>query len=88
MKAVVLDVAPYLPRIFAVLVYDTNTVCFLLMCCNAIEWVNYKRQVYDPKTEMVCDDYFLRLNVNNSYNNNMKLVDLSDKICNVYRVDH
>ena len=37
---------------------------------------------------MVCDTHFLRLNYNYSYDYNMKSVDLSDQLRNVYRVDH
>ena len=37
---------------------------------------------------MVRDAHFLRLNVNNLYNQNMNSVDLSDQLHNVYQVDH
>ena len=77
-----------LPSIVAVPVYDTKPINFLLMCCNTIKWVQKTRQVYEPKTQMVRDAHFLRLYVNGSYNYNMNLVDLSDKLWNVYQVDH
>ena len=37
---------------------------------------------------MICDAPFLHLNFNDSYNHNMNLVDLSDKLRNLYRVEH
>ena len=44
--------------------------------------------MYEPKTKMVRDANFLHLDVNDSYNYNMNLVDLSDQLWNVYRFDH
>ena len=88
MKSTVIDGILELSVIVAVSVYDTKPVHFLLMCCNAIKWVQKIWQVYKPKTEMVRDAHFLRLNVNDSYNHTTDLVDLSDKIQNVHRVDH
>ena len=41
-----------------------------------------------PKTQMVCDAQFFCLNVNDSYYYKMDLVDLSDKIWNVYQVGY
>ena len=46
-----------------------------------------KLQVNDPK-KMVRDAHFLCLNVNDSYDYNMKSVDLIDKFWNVYRVNN
>ena len=45
LKAVVLDVIPDLYGPFYVLVYDTNPVHFLSMCCKSIKWVQKTRQV-------------------------------------------
>ena len=53
------------------------------MCCNTIKWVQKTRQVYDPESDMVCGAHFFRLNVNDLYNQNMNLVDLSDELRNV-----
>ena len=78
MKATVLDDVPNLTNIVAVLVYDTKPVHFLLMCCDTIKWVHKTCQFYDTESDMVRDDQFLNLNVNNSYNQNMNSVDLSD----------
>ena len=66
MKAVVLYGVPDLPGLVAMSIYDTNHVSFLLMCCNVIEWFQKEWQVYDRKTQMVRDAYFLRLDVNDS----------------------
>ena len=87
MKAVVLDGVPNLSGLVNLLVYEKKTVHFFLMCCNANKWVHKTRQVYDPKTYMVSDTHFSRLNVDYSYNHNMNLVDLSDQLRNMYRVD-
>ena len=84
MKAAVLDGVPNLPILFVVLVYDINTVHFILLCYNTFEWVYKTWQVYDPKTEVVWDVHFLRLNVNYSYNHNRNSVDLSDQLQNMY----
>ena len=65
-KSAVLDGIPDLSGHVSVLVYDTNYVHFILMCCNIIKWVQKKRQVYDPETEMVHDAQLLRFNVKNS----------------------
>ena len=72
MKAAVIDVIPDLTGLVSALVYGTNCVCFLLVCFNFIKWVQKTRQVYDPKTKMVRDAHFLRLDVTCSYNYNMK----------------
>ena len=62
---------------------------FIFYRCVATPLNEFKKwQVYEPETEMVHDAHLLRLNVNKSYNDNMNLVDLSDKLRNVYRVDH
>ena len=61
-----LDGIPDLTGIVAVLVYETNNVHSLSINCNVIRWVNKKRKVYDPKTQMVQVAYFLRLNMNDS----------------------
>ena len=58
------------------------------MCYNDIKWDHKTRHVYDPDTQMVRDAQFLSLNVNDYYNYNMNLVDLSDKLWNVDQVDH
>ena len=70
------------------LVYDTNPVHFLLVSCNVVKWIQKTHQLYDPESEMVWDAHFLRLKVNNSYNQNMKSVDLNDQLCDVYQVGH
>ena len=84
MKAEVIDGVSNLTGFVAVLVYDTKRVHFLSECCNAIKRVHKTGQVYDPNTQIVCDAYFLRFNVNYSYNYNMNSVELSDQLQNVY----
>ena len=84
MKFALINGFPDLPGIVDMLVYDTKPVNFLLICYNAIKWVQKKRQVHDPKTNMVCDAQFLSLNINDSYYYNINPVDLSDQLRNVY----
>ena len=62
-KAAVLDGGLDLPGTVSVLVYEIR---FILMCCNAIKWVNKTGQVYDLETKMVYYAHFLHLHVNDS----------------------
>ena len=82
-----LDGLSNLSDLVYVLVYGTNHVRFISTCCNTIKWVHKIRKLYDSKTEMACYDQSFCLNVNDSYYHYMILVDLSDKLRNVYRVD-
>ena len=68
--------------------YGKNAVHFLLMFCNTVKWVKKSRQVYGPKSDMVRNANFLCLNVNDSYNYNMKSVELSNQPWNLYQVYH
>ena len=79
---------PNLSSLVSVSVYETKPVRVLSMCCNTIKWVQKTQQVYDPKTQMVRDTHFLRLNVNYSYYYNMNSFDLSDKLQNVCQFYH
>ena len=83
MKAAVLDSFPDLPGLVTMLLYETKPVHFLSVYYKAIEWIQKTRQVYEPETKMVCETHFLRLNVNDPYNYNTKLVELSNKLGNV-----
>ena len=76
MKDAVLD------GLVAVSVYETKPDHFLSMCCNAIKQVQKTHQVYEPEIDMVRVVQILRLNVNELYNHNMNVVDLSDKLRN------
>ena len=87
MKVAVIDVVPGLPGIVSVLVYETKLGHFLSMCYNTINWFHKTWQVYDPKTEVLHDAHFFRLNVNDLYNHNIKSVDLIDQLWNMYQVD-
>ena len=79
---------PYPTGFNAVSVYDKKPVHSILMCCNAIKWVQKTWQVYDSETKMVHDAHFFFLNLNDSYNHNMSSVDLIDQLRNVYQVVH
>ena len=37
---------------------------------------------------MTHDIHFLRLNINDEYNNNINNDDISNQLCNQYRIDH
>ena len=69
-------------------VYDTKPVNFLSMCTESIVWVEKKRKVFDKSTNQYVDFRFLRLNINDEYNQEMGDVDISDQLRNTYRCDH
>ena len=79
----VVDAIPDLPSLVYVLIYDTKPDYFHSMCFKSIRWVHKTCQVYDPKSDIVPDDHFFRMNVNILYNHNMKSVNPSDQIRNV-----
>ena len=58
------------------------------MCTESIVWVEKKRKVYDKSTNQYVDFRFLRLNINDEYNQEMGDVDISDQLRNTYRCDH
>ena len=82
------DGMPDLSGIVSVLVYYTKSVSFLSICCDAIKQFQKTRQVYDLKSDMVCDAHFFCINVNDFYNHDTESVDLSYQLQNVYQVDH
>ena len=63
-NAELLDGIPDPTSIIFLLVYDTNNVHFLWMCCDIIKRVQKTGHVYEPKSEIVCDAQFLHLNIN------------------------
>ncbi|MGL5935534.1 MAG: hypothetical protein ACRCZI_07915, partial [Cetobacterium sp.] len=74
--------------LLAVSVYDTKPVHFLSMTTECIKWMQKERQVYDPQRENNVPLKFLRLNINNDYNNDMGHVDIADQLRGNYRMDH
>lgn len=87
-KAAVLKGDPMCPDLLAVSVYDTKPVHFLTMVAERIEWITKERKVYNPLTNTTEIVKFLRLNVNDDYNNDMGHVDVADQLRNQYRFDH
>lgn len=87
-KVSVLKGDPDCPAMVAASVYDTKPVHFLSMMCESIEWVMKERLVYNVDSERMETLRFLRLNINDFYNNNMGHVDVSDQLRNTYRFDH
>jgi hypothetical protein len=87
-KVSVLRGDPDCPSLVAASVYDTKPVHFLSMVSEVIEWIVKSRLVYNPDSERQEHMRFLRLNLNDGYNNNMGHVDVSDQLRNTYRFDH
>jgi len=71
----------------AVSVYDTKPVHFLMMCTEKVEWVTKRRLVWDSSSGMMTEAEFLRLTVNDNYNNYMSMVDQADQLRGYYRPD-
>ena len=86
-KAAVLRGDPDCPNMCAVSVYDTKPVHFITMCNEKIEWIKKSRKVYNKAKKKVESVSYLRLNVNDDYNNGMGDVDISDQLRNQYRCD-
>jgi Transposase IS4 len=87
-KAAVLKGDPDCPNLVAVSVYDTKPVHFMSIICACIEWIVKERQVYNAATKKTETLRYLRLNLNDEYNNKMGHVDISDQLRNYYRFDH
>ncbi|CAB9519576.1 unknown protein [Seminavis robusta] len=87
-KVSVLKGDPHCPDLVAASVYDTKPVHFLSMIAPSIQWVKKERQVYNVDSGRVEKMGFLRLNINDDYNNDMGHVDVSDQLRNSYRFDH
>jgi len=84
-KAAVLNGDPLCPALVAVSVYDTKPVHFLSMICQEINWIQKERSVFNVDTNRMESMTFLQLNVNDSYNNDMGHVDVSDQLREVYK---
>ena len=76
------------PDLVATSVYDTKPVHFLSMSCSSIRWIIKSRLVYCVDTQTTELIEFLRLNINDDYNEDMGHVDISDQLRNYYRFDH
>jgi Transposase IS4 len=87
-KAAILDGDHLCPCLVATSVYDTKPVHFLSMSCTSIAWIVKERNVFNIESGGVESMRFLRLNVNDTYNNEMGQVDVSDQLRNYYRFDH
>lgn len=87
-KVSVLKNDPGCPDLIAASVYDTKPVHFISMIAECIQWIVKERLVYNVDTGKSEVLRFLRLNVNDDYNNDMGHVDVSDQLRNHYRFDH
>jgi len=84
-KVAVLNGDPLCPYLVASSVYDTKPVHFLSMICESISWIKKERSVFNVDTNKMETMNFLRLNINDSYNNDMGHVDVSDQLREVYK---
>ena len=69
-------------NIVAYSVYDTNTMQFISMCCVVTFQTANINYMFEPFTGSMRDMHFLRININNYYNNNINSVDNRNHICN------
>ena len=67
-------------------VYDTKPLRFISLCCVTILWNTKKRSMFNPVAGSMRDMQILILNINDEYNKNMKIVDISDQVRNKYRI--
>jgi Transposase IS4 len=75
-------------NLVAVSVYDTKPVHFISTICESVEWITKERDVWNEAKQEFSKLKFLRLNVNDDYNNDMNAVDIADQLRNNYRFDH
>jgi len=87
-KAAVLEGDPTCPEMVALSIYDSKPVHFLTMIAESIEWIEKTREVWNKVTRRMQPIEFLRVNVNDDYNNKMNAVDVADQLRNQYRMDH
>ena len=87
-KAAVLEGDSEMPDLVAVSYYDQKPVHFLSTICESIKWIQCEKKVYCVETDQVESMKFLRLNVNNDYNNDMGGCDIADQLRNYYCFDH
>jgi hypothetical protein len=87
-KAAVLVGDVECPNVVATSVYDTKPVHFLSSVCESIKWIIKERLVFNVDTGRTEVLKFLRLDMNDFYNNSMGHVDVSDQLRNQYRFDH
>ena len=78
---------PLCPDLVAVSVYDTKPVHFLSMTCDEVKWIRKTRKVFDKAKKKMVKGDFLRLNINDEYNNGMGGVDIADQLRGYYRFD-
>jgi hypothetical protein len=87
-KAAVLEGDPGCPELVSVSVYDNKPVHFISMICDSIKWVEKTRKVWNNNTRKMEEIKYLRVNINDDYNNKMNAVDIADQLRNHYRPDH
>lgn len=88
-KAAVLENCPPLAEcsLVAASVYDQKGVHFLSTCVQRIHWIEKFREVFDKSTQRTRVGKFLRLAINDDYNNKMNNVDIADQLRGSYRAD-
>lgn len=60
--------------------YDQKGVHFLSTCVQKIDWIEKTRKTWDKLWSTMRLRCFLHLSINDSYNNNMNNVDVSDQL--------
>ncbi len=76
------------PELLCVSVYDTKPVNFLSMSADSVRWIRKERKAFNPDRNKEENIKFLRLNINDDYNNYMGSVNLADQLRNTYCMDH
>jgi len=87
-KAAVLVGDKKCPEMIAMSIYDSKPVHFISMIAESIEWKEKIREVWNKVARQMQPIKFLRVNVNDDYNNKMNAVDVADQLRNQYRMDH
>jgi len=87
-KAAVLEGDEQCPQLVAVSTYDTKPVHFISMIAESIKWISKHKKVWNKHEAGLNAIEFLRVNVNDDYNNKMNSVDVADQLRNQYRMDH
>mmetsp|Transcript_25091 Transcript_25091/g.54722 ORF Transcript_25091/g.54722 Transcript_25091/m.54722 type:complete len:1026 (-) Transcript_25091:83-3160(-) len=86
-KAAVLEGDPACPNLLCSSVYDTKPVHFFSMAAKELKWIVKEKWVWSKQVASMVKMKFLRLSVNDEYNNGMCDVDQADQLRTQYRFD-
>ena len=68
--------------------YDQKPFYMMSMCCESVKWIKLFCKVYDNSLGRTVNVPFYRLNIVDSYNNQMGEVDVADQLRLQYKFDH